>query len=65
MKSPINRRALQEHILNKARSMGRTRFTRVSAAFLAAAEKDALAHLDLWLEARIHRHPSVGITLKG
>jgi len=58
--SLVNKAALKKFILDYARDQRRHVFTRVSSGSLQTAE----AMLRNWAQNEIHRHPSVGKTLR-
>lgn len=56
----LNRKAFKEAALAIAKRQGRGRFERVSMGFVLEAN----AYLINWIEDKVHRIPSKGITLK-
>lgn len=57
----VNRKEVRRLALVVAQLSGRANFTRVSACFLDSIE----AHVRATIRSRVHRHPSIGKTLKG
>ncbi len=60
MKSILNRSACKELALDLSKTQRNGRFKQVSKDFLDRAE----AQLRAWMAGEVHRHPSVGVTLK-
>lgn len=60
MRSLLNRAACKEYALEQSRNLRNGRFTRVSKEFL----DDVEAHLRAAIAARVHKAPSLGVTLK-
>ena len=57
----LNRTRTKQYILRKAEKMGRTKFKQVS---MKEMEPKINHVIDRWLEGYIHRHPSIGKTIK-
>jgi len=58
--SLLNKKAVKEYALQVAKDTGRSQFARVSVDFVDSVEAD----LRNSIRSKIHRHPSVGVTLK-
>ena len=60
MSSLLCHSKVKAYSLSLAQAHRTGKFKRVSKEFLDRTE----AHLKVWLHAEVHRHPSVGVTLK-